>query len=301
MASPPAQGRDSTGEGEFLTTIQAKLPIRAPSALIPRLYNDEHVYRSSPIETITTEAILHTTAPSLLPNAVTSEPMPLSIMSIGLDEPRWTPRSQHRYRGWRLRLKRALDLAAASVLVAVLWPVMVATALVIRSTSRGPAIFRQRRVGRGGELFTVYKFRTMHPNADVRLQEDPVLYALYRDGGFKIALDEDPRVTAMGRFLRKSSMDELPQLFNVLRGDMSLVGPRPVVPDELAEYGDLVDAYLMAIPGLTGAWQVSGRDEIKFPERAHLDANYIDGWSLRRDARIALLTIPATLAARGVE
>lgn len=237
----------------------------------------------------------------MLPNAVTSEPMPLPPIPVHVDEPRWTPRSQHRYRGWRLGLKRSVDLVAASLLIVVLWPVLVAVALVIRATSRGPAIFRQRRVGRRGELFTVYKFRTMHPNADVRLQEDPVLYALYRDGGFKIALDEDPRVTAMGRFLRRSSMDELPQLFNVLRGDMSLIGPRPVVPDELAEYGDLVDAYLMAIPGLTGAWQVSGRDEIKFPERAQLDADYIDTWSLRRDARIALLTIPATLAARGVE
>ena len=241
------------------------------------------------------------TAQPMLPAAVQSETSPKTSTSSGGEAGRWGPAVGNRYYGWRLGVKRVADVVVASLLTLTLAPLMLAVAAAIRTTSRGPALFRQHRVGRNGELFTVLKFRTMDASAEKRLEEDPSLFALYRESGFKIALDQDPRVTRLGRFLRRSSIDELPQLINVLRGEMSLVGPRPVVPDELAKYGDLVSAYLMALPGLTGAWQVAGRDDIKFPERAQLDADYIDNWSLLQDLKIAFLTIPATLSARGVE
>ncbi len=214
---------------------------------------------------------------------------------------RWQPRPDHRYQGWRLMVKRLVDTVMAAGLLVLLLPVMVLTALAIRLSSRGPAIYRQLRVGRHGEPFTMYKFRTMCPDAEERLLSDPELHARYLEGGFKLALGEDPRVTGLGAFLRRTSLDEVPQLWNVIRGEMSLVGPRPVVPEELDQYCAYVQAYLMAIPGLTGAWQVSGRDAVKFPGRARCDAAYIDGWSLQSDIRILFRTLPAAAAARGVE
>jgi lipopolysaccharide/colanic/teichoic acid biosynthesis glycosyltransferase len=197
--------------------------------------------------------------------------------------------------------KRIVDVVGTVVLAGAFAPVMMLAAVAIRLTSSGPIIYRQTRVGRRGEPFTLYKFRTMRPDAEARLREDQDLYERYLAGGFKLSCEDDPRITRIGTFLRKSSIDELPQLLNVIKGQMSLVGPRPVVPDELTEYGVYVKAYLMALPGLTGAWQVSGRDAVKFPGRARFDAQYIDQWSLRRDLRILLMTVPAAASARGVE
>ncbi|MGB5759971.1 MAG: sugar transferase [Acidimicrobiales bacterium] len=231
-----------------------------------------------------------------------SEPEPTPNRGFPLDvSTHWQPRSDHRYRGIHLRIKRFLDVIGAVGLAAVFLPVMAATAVAIRLSSPGPVIFRQTRVGRGGRLFTMYKFRTMYPDAERRLRADQRLHGQYLAGGFKLPCELDPRIIGIGTFLRKRSIDELPQLLNIIRGEMSLVGPRPVLPEELAQYGEYVGAYLMAVPGLTGAWQVAGRDAVKFPGRARLDAAYIDGWSLQRDFSILTRTVSAAASARGVE
>lgn len=215
-------------------------------------------------------------------------------------EPRWQPRLGHRYRGSRLMLKRLLDVVGAFLLLVALSPVLVATGVAIRLTSPGPALFRQCRVGQSGRHFRIVKFRSMKVDAERQLETDDELRTRYLNDGYKLPLHDDPRITRLGRILRKTSIDELPQLWNVLKGEMSLVGPRPVVPDELAEYRGYVHAYLMARPGLSGLWQVAGRDAVQFPHRARMDAEYIDGWSLRKDVAILLRTVPAAARARGV-
>lgn len=212
----------------------------------------------------------------------------------------WQPRLGHRYRGKQLLVKRLLDVVCAFLLLVGLAPLLMATCVAIRLTSRGPALFWQCRVGQSGRHFRIVKFRSMKVDAEQQLENNDELRTRYLSDGYKLPLDDDPRITRLGRTLRKTSIDELPQLWNVLKGEMSLVGPRPVLPDELAEYRGYVDAYLMAKPGLSGMWQVAGRDAVQFPHRARLDADYIDGWSLRRDASILLRTLPAAARARGV-
>jgi lipopolysaccharide/colanic/teichoic acid biosynthesis glycosyltransferase len=146
----------------------------------------------------------------------------------------------------------------------------------------------------------VFKVRSMHADAEDRLRADPVLYERYVAHGFKLPEADDPRITRVGRILRKSSLDELPQAFSVLVGAMSVVGPRPVVPVELQTlYGDRSDIYLVTKPGLTGLWQVSGRSKVGGEERVRLDEQYIDGWSPLLDVRVLIRTIPAVLTARG--
>lgn len=237
------------------------------------------------------------TEPFALRTAVPPRPGP---GDDGGPDAAWSAPPDHRYRGRRLAIKRLIDIVVGVCLLIAASPVMAATAAAIRLSSPGPAIFRQRRVGRNGEPFIMLKYRTMRPDADARLRSDPALHARYVAGGYKLPLDDDPRITWFGAFLRRSSIDELPQLYNVLRGEMSLVGPRPVVPEELDQYQGYVEAYLMAVPGLTGLWQVSGRDAVGFPDRAQVDADYISDWSLRTDASILLRTIPAVALARGV-
>jgi lipopolysaccharide/colanic/teichoic acid biosynthesis glycosyltransferase len=195
--------------------------------------------------------------------------------------------------------KRVLDLTVASLLVVVLSPLLLLVWLTVRCTSRGGAIFAQTRIGKGGRRIRVHKFRTMHVDAERRLERDAALRALHHANGFKLDAHSDPRITPVGRWLRKLSIDELPQLFDVIMGRLSLVGPRPVVPDELARYGDYVCAYLAVRPGVTGLWQVSGRSTIAYPARAEVDFKYVAGWSLRRDVAIMLRTIPAVIACRG--
>jgi lipopolysaccharide/colanic/teichoic acid biosynthesis glycosyltransferase len=196
--------------------------------------------------------------------------------------------------------KRLVDLVVATVLIIAFAPLLVAIGFAVRLSSPGPAVYRQVRVGRHGQPFTIFKFRTMQADAEERLCRDRELRARYLAGGFKLATGEDPRITRLGAILRKTSLDELPQLLNVLRGEMSLVGPRPVLAEELAQYGPYRRAYLLAFPGMTGAWQVAGRDAVRFPRRAALDARYVENWSLLGDLAILLRTVPAALAARGV-
>lgn len=190
--------------------------------------------------------------------------------------------------------KRTLDIIVAVTALLLLSPLMLLTALAIAITMGRPVLFAQRRVGLGGAPFFCYKFRTMSRDAERRLSEhlrdNPAAAAEWRENR---KLRHDPRVTLVGQTLRLTSLDELPQLFNVLGGEMSCVGPRPVVPDELALYGRYIDDYLAARPGMTGPWQVSGRNALSYADRVALDSHYVRNWSLWTDVTILARTIPA--------
>jgi exopolysaccharide biosynthesis polyprenyl glycosylphosphotransferase len=195
-----------------------------------------------------------------------------------------------------LLLKRSVDVAIASVLLLIGLPVVVAIAALIKVTSTGGVLFRQTRCGLNGRQFTLYKFRTMVQDAHSRREE--LLHLNEMDGpAFK--LRRDPRVTWLGRFLRKFSLDELPQLWNVLRGDMSLVGPRPPIPEEVAQYTRWQRRRLSMKPGLTCLWQISGRNNVDFNRWMELDLEYIDHWSPMLDFKILMKTIPVVLTGRG--
>jgi exopolysaccharide production protein ExoY len=197
-------------------------------------------------------------------------------------------------------LKRSIDLIVGVPLCVVFLITYPVVAAILKVTSPGPVLFTQVRVGRGGHRIAVYKFRSMYSDAEVRLRADTPLYEQYLHNGFKVPSAEDPRITRFGRFLRKTSIDELPQALCVLQGTMSAVGPRPVVPEELIRlYGDSPRPYLSCKPGLTGLWQVSGRSQIVFEHRARLDAAYAAEWSLRGDVRILMRTPAVVLTADG--
>ncbi len=193
--------------------------------------------------------------------------------------------------------KACIDRIGAFLALLLGAPVLLAVAVAVVAEGR-PILFRQTRVGAHGRRFRIYKFRTMAPDAEARLQREG-LYDRYVANGFKLPADEDPRITRTGRFLRRTSLDELPQLINVLLGQMSLVGPRPVVEKELECYGPLVGAYTGVKPGVTGYWQVNGRSDVGFPERGELDAYYYDHRSLRFDLRILARTALTVILRRG--
>jgi exopolysaccharide biosynthesis polyprenyl glycosylphosphotransferase len=195
----------------------------------------------------------------------------------------------------RLLAKRAMDIAAAAAGFIVLLPFMAAIVLLIRSTSRGPAIFRQVRCGLNGRRFVFYKFRSMCENAEDLRQA--VRHLSTRETALKIP--DDPRLTSLGRYLRKFSIDEWPQLWNVLKGDMSLVGPRPAVPEEVEQYQRWQRRRLRMRPGLTCLWALAGRDNLDFETWMKMDMQYIDNWSLALDWKILLRTIPRVLTGRG--
>jgi exopolysaccharide biosynthesis polyprenyl glycosylphosphotransferase len=193
-------------------------------------------------------------------------------------------------------IKRVIDLVAGGALVLALAPMMLALALLIKLDSPGPVFYRQWRVGKNGRLFRMVKFRSMYQDADRRLAE---LRAKNEASGPLFKMRADPRITRVGRVLRRFSVDEIPQLFNVLAGEMSLIGPRPPLPAEVQQYEDWQVGRLRAVPGMTGLWQVSGRSEVPFPDMVRLDLHYIRNWSLGMDVEILLRTIPAVLTSRG--
>jgi exopolysaccharide biosynthesis polyprenyl glycosylphosphotransferase len=194
-------------------------------------------------------------------------------------------------------LKRLVDLVLTSLgLLGLLIP-LVLIALAIRVDSPGPVLYRQVRLGKNGRPFTILKFRSMHRDAEARLAE--LRERNEASAGLMFKMRDDPRVTRVGRVLRRLSLDELPQLLNVLRGEMSLVGPRPPIPAEVANYEDWQHGRLRARPGITGLWQVSGRSEVPFHDMVRLDLHYIRNWSLTLDIEILLRTIPAVLTSRG--
>jgi len=198
--------------------------------------------------------------------------------------------------GLNLAIKRAMDVVIATLTLALALPLMLLIALAIRLDSPGPVLFRQQRVGKGGKLFTMYKFRSMIEEAEAEKEE---LRRLRGVDKRRFKLKDDPRITRVGRFLRRTSLDELPQLYNVLRGEMSLVGPRPALPEEVAQYQEWHKKRLEVMPGITGLWQVSGRSEIPFDEMVLLDIYYTENWSPGLDLRILLQTIPKVILGEG--
>jgi exopolysaccharide biosynthesis polyprenyl glycosylphosphotransferase len=193
-------------------------------------------------------------------------------------------------------LKRAFDLVGASLLLILLSPVLASIALAVRLSSRGPVLYRSARPGMGGAAFACLKFRTMSSNA-AQAQDD--LEPLNEASGALFKIRSDPRLTRVGRFLRRFSLDELPQLWNVLRGEMSLVGPRPLPLRDFERLDDWHKKRYLVLPGITGLWQVSGRSELDFDDLVRLDFLYLERWSVFLDLTILLKTVPAVLSRRG--
>ena len=206
----------------------------------------------------------------------------------------------HRMRRSPDACARALDLAVAVPALVFLAPLLVLVSLAVALERKGPVIFAHPRLGRGGRTFHVLKFRSMRTDGEAvlarHLRETPAAAA---EWAADHKLRDDPRVTPLGRFLRKSSLDELPQLFNVVRGEMSIVGPRPIVQAEVERYGRFYEAYCSVRPGITGVWQVSGRNDVSYRRRVAMDAVYAKRKSVPLDLEIMLATIPAVLLRKG--
>jgi exopolysaccharide biosynthesis polyprenyl glycosylphosphotransferase len=201
-----------------------------------------------------------------------------------------------RHKPVQLAIKRAIDILVSCTALVLLSPLLLVVAVLVKSTSRGPILFKQERVGQHGRTFHMLKFRSMVLNAE----ELKARLALQNEqAGPVFKIKHDPRITFVGRFIRKFSIDELPQLINVLRGEMSLVGPRPPIPAEVARYEAWQRRRLSVRPGLTCVWQVSGRNEVSFEDWMYLDMQYIDHWSLTRDIELIARTVPVVLTGRG--
>jgi len=201
--------------------------------------------------------------------------------------------------GWARVVKRLLDTVGSALLLVLLAPLLLVIAAAVRLTSRGGALYASQRVGRDGKLFTIYKFRSMRMGAE---HERAALAAdNHRTDGPLFKIKNDPRVTPFGRVLRRWSLDELPQLWNVLRGEMSLIGPRPHLPDEIAEFTPQLKRLLRIKPGLSGLAQVSGRSDLSFADEMQLDLYYLDNWSLLLDAVIFLKSIAVVVGGRGAD
>lgn len=196
--------------------------------------------------------------------------------------------------------KRFLDIVTGSlgslvvcIVYLILWP------FYQFGNNRGPIIYKQKRVGQYGKEFYVYKFRSMVVNAEDVLKKNPILYRQYVRNSYKLNFNDDPRITKLGKFIRRTSIDELPQFINVLKGDMSIVGPRPILNDELKSYGNKKKEFLMMKPGMTGLWQSSGRSNIEYPERCDVELSYLSNDSIKKDIKIILKTIKKVLIHEG--
>ncbi len=204
--------------------------------------------------------------------------------------------------------KRLVDISGAALAIIVLWPLMLLIALGVKLSSKGPILFKQQRVGYGGGLFTFFKFRTMSQDSDDLVHRSYVTQLIKGEPNLinnneaqkpMYKLDDDMRITRLGRILRLWSLDELPQLFNVLKGDMSLVGPRPPIPYEVNQYSAWHLQRLDAVPGITGLWQTTGRSRTTFSEMVRLDIQYIRNWSLWFDFKILLHTLRVVVSREG--
>jgi exopolysaccharide biosynthesis polyprenyl glycosylphosphotransferase len=238
---------------------------------------------NSDVEIVVAPALIEVAGPRLHIRPVAKLPL------LHVEKPELT--------GARRVIKNVFDRSSAFAALLLLAPLMLGVALVIRLTSRGPALFRQTRVGSQGKPFTIYKFRSMYPDAEARL--DSLEAQNERRDGLLFKIRNDPRITPIGRILRRYSIDELPQLINVLKGDMSLVGPRPPLPVEVAQYSDDVRRRLLVRPGVTGLWQVSGRSDLEWVESVRLDLRYVENWSLIYDFEILWKTFYAVLRGAG--
>lgn len=204
--------------------------------------------------------------------------------------------TNRRHYQFGINAKRCLDLSLTALIVFAIWPFLIMISMAVGVTSRGPVFFVQTRVGLDGKLFNMIKFRSMYRDAEARRDK---LAALSDREGLCLKIINDPRITPVGRFLRRWSLDELPQIFNVLIGDMSLVGPRPALLQEVAEYPDRAHQRYMVLPGITGLWQVSGRADVSFEDMIDLDLDYVQSTSVQTDIRIMLRTFQAVLSGKG--
>ena len=188
--------------------------------------------------------------------------------------------------------KRFFDIVLSSIARVCFSPIFWVVFILSRfGENKGPLFYKQVRIGWHGKPFKIYKFRSMVVNADTILENDPELYAKYVANNYKLEPEEDPRITRLGRWLRKTSIDEIPQFLNILHGEMSIIGPRPIVKAELAEYGDRVDKFLSVKPGAMGLWQSSGRSNIPYPKRCDVELEYVDKASLKFDTEIMFKNI----------
>lgn len=216
---------------------------------------------------------------------------------------RWARDSRRRIAIWKatlrltLALKRGLDIYASMLALVLFSPVFAAVAILIKLEDRGPVFFKQSRVGKCGRLFGMWKFRSMVPNADQL--KDEILESNQHADGVTFKMKDDPRITKVGKWIRKLSLDEFPQFYNVLRGEMSLVGPRPPVPREVASYKAAHLRRLRVKPGITCIWQVAGRSEIDFEGQVRLDLEYIHSAGFLTDLKILIKTVPAVLFGKG--
>lgn len=193
---------------------------------------------------------------------------------------------------WYLFWKRFFDIILSAIAVVCFSPVFLVIFILSRfGENKGPLFYKQERIGWHGRPFKIYKFRSMVVNADQILENNPEMHAKYVANNYKLEPEEDPRITKLGAWLRKTSVDEIPQFLNILKGDMSIIGPRPIVKDELQEYGDRVDKFLSVKPGAMGLWQSSGRSNIPYPERCDVELAYVDRASLHYDFEIMLKNI----------
>jgi exopolysaccharide biosynthesis polyprenyl glycosylphosphotransferase len=270
-------------------TIRAVRETGATGVVVTTTAMDLH--SSNRLIRVLTHAGLHVELTSALSDVETSR---ISIRPLGRYPVLYVePVPRH---GWRPLAKRCFDVAAASAALVVLAIPMALVAMLVKVTSRGPVLFRQNRLGRDGETFQVLKFRSMVVDAEARLID---LRAANEADGPLFKLADDPRVTKIGGFIRRTSIDELPQLWNVVRGEMSLVGPRPALASEADGWSPDLYNRLRVRPGITGMWQVSGRSDANFDEYTRLDLYYVDNWSFLVDLGIVLRTIPSVLSARG--
>jgi exopolysaccharide production protein ExoY len=240
---------------------------------------------------VTDLAVLHgCEVLSVMPTEVLSDHVPSIVWSGSSPLIRLSRAAGRR---WQLGLKRVFDVVAAAIGLILLAPLLGILAVLIRLESPGSPIFRHQRVGFRGRKFDCLKLRTMRIGAEAQLRSDRFMYDEYRRNHYKLPDDRDPRVTRLGGFLRRTSLDELPQLWNVLRGDMSLVGPRPVVPEELSVYGESAFVFLSMRPGITGNWAVNGRHGVGYPHRCEMELDYVRSWSLTADLGILVRTTGA--------
>jgi exopolysaccharide biosynthesis polyprenyl glycosylphosphotransferase len=273
-----------TTVAEALRDLNADVvAVTASSAITPTaLRRLGWALEDSPVDLLVVPALTNVAGPRVSVRPVAGLPL------LHVDKPEFT--------GARKLAKEAVDRGLAFLISLVMAPVFAVVAVTIKVTSRGPAIFRQRRVGKNGQQFTLYKFRTMVVDAEQQLAG---IHHLNEADGCLFKLVADPRVTRVGRFLRRFSLDELPQLINVLRGNMALVGPRPPLPDEVARYEGAVARRLLVKPGITGLWQVSGRSALGWEDYVRLDLQYVENWSLTLDLLILLKTLLAVVRRQG--
>lgn len=199
-----------------------------------------------------------------------------------------------------LFFKRVIDIIGAIVgIILVIFLIFIFSLFYLFGENKGPMFFKQERIGKNGAKINVYKFRSMVIDAERKLKENKILYQKYLKNNYKLEQNEDVRITKFGRFIRKTSLDEFPQFINVLKGEMSLVGPRPVIAEELIEYKDNASAFLSVKPGITGYWQASGRSQVGYPERVDIELYYVFNKSFLLDSKIIFKTVGQVILRRG--